>query len=57
MYETLTEEELITLAISYVVKGVPIPSGVATLLDKQTLADIEDINGHPNRAIKESSGI
>lgn len=37
MYKDLSEEELILLAIEYTVKGVPVPSGIVSLLGEDTM--------------------
>jgi hypothetical protein len=42
MYNDLSEEELILLAIEFVLKGVPIPSGIVSLLDDDVINTIKE---------------
>ena len=42
MYEQLSEEEAIQLAIEFVSAGVSLPSGLRNKLDSTTLKEIED---------------
>ena len=42
MYNELSEEELILLAIEYVLKGVSVPSGIVSLLDADVLSTIKE---------------
>jgi hypothetical protein len=42
MYNDLSEEELILLAIEYVLKGVSIPSGIADRLGSEVIETIKE---------------
>ena len=42
MYKDLSEEELILLAIEYIAKGVPVPTGIVSLLGDDTMKLIKD---------------
>jgi hypothetical protein len=42
MYKDLSEEDLILLAMEFTVKGVPIPSGIVSLLSEDVIQLIED---------------